>query len=129
MSRSILAIAAGFITAAIGVLVATAAAVAISGTGSSPSSSYLALNLTGSTLAGLLGGLVSARIARRRPLTHAAILSAIVIALSVPGILAPAPGQPQWYPATVGFLGAAGAVVGGFLVRWRSIRSTAAPAI
>ncbi len=113
MTRSVLAVIAGFLTMILLVIVTTFLASAVTGGGHSMSSTYLTLNLAGSGVAAYAGGRLAGFIALRRPLLHALALAALIIALSVPAIGNPPAGQPAWYPVTVAVLGVLGALAGG----------------
>ena len=129
MRRSIAAVLAGFIVMAVLVMAGTALAASVLAPGGTPTTPYLAANLTISFVAALTGGFLAARIARRNIARHVFVLAAIMLALGLPGLFAPAPGQPVYYPAVVLALGVTGVLLGGLVLAPRSARATAAPAV
>lgn len=122
MLRSIVAVFAGFVVAALLVVVSTwIVAPALGLAGAEPGPGYLLFNLVTSALAGVLGGYVAARVAPHTHWGHVGTLAVILLLLSMPGILQPpAPGQPTWYPVLLAMLGPATVLLGGVL----AIRST-----
>jgi hypothetical protein len=116
MFRSVAALLGAAVAIVGTVIVGTLAAVALlAGPGGSVSASYLLANLAVSFGAALLGGWLVARLAPRRPLTHAAVLAAVMAILTLPSLGSPAPGQPSWYPVALLFIGVAGVACGAFL--------------
>jgi hypothetical protein len=114
--RSVAAVLAGFAIMSVLVVAGIAAAAALMLGGSQvPTTPYLAVNLGYSAAASALGGYLTARLASRRPLTHALVLAALVGALGVASALAapPSSGQPAWYPWVVSGLGVVGVALGG----------------
>lgn len=73
---------------------------------------YLVANLAVSLAAAVLGGWVVVRRAPRRPGAHAAVLGAVLVLLTLPGLGSPATGQPAWYPAALLLVGVAGVASG-----------------
>jgi hypothetical protein len=133
MLRSVLAILAGYVVMAVIVMAGTAAAAAAFGLPLAPNAGapvptpgagYLAANLLVSALGAVAGGWVAAHVARRRPLTHAAVLAALLVAAGLATLGRPQPGQPAWYPPVLLVLGPAGALLGGLL---RSARRVPTP--
>lgn len=77
---------------------------------------YLYVNLAVCGVGAILGGWLTARIAPSSPYAHSAVLAAIVALISVPSATgAPAPHQPQWYPAALGLIAVLGVLLGGKL--------------
>lgn len=69
-----------------------------------------------STLAAIMGGWITARLAGRAEMQHAAALAAVMAAMTLRVVLGDRPeGQPSWYAPTVGALGVAGMLAGGWL--------------
>ena len=123
--RSVGSVVAGLGAATVVVVVMTWVAVVLMFGGdmtADPTTPYLAINLAYSFGAAVLGGWVAARIAAHRPFLHAGIVAAVMLVLAVLGDGGPPDaGVPAWYGPGVGTLGAAGALVGGWL-RVRSLR-------
>lgn len=83
-----------------------------------PTNPYLALNITYSFAAAVVAGWVAARLAPRRPLTHALAVAMCMILLSMGGSGAEAgatPGVPGWYGTVLLVLMPVGALAGGWL--------------
>jgi hypothetical protein len=77
---------------------------------------YLYLNLVACGVGAVLGGWLAARLAPFSPYAHAAVLAAIIAIVSIPSATgAPAPAQPQWYPAALGLIAVLGVLLGGKL--------------
>lgn len=119
MVRSVVAVFAGFLTIVVLVL-ASAPVIAklLPGTAARPTRGYLVANLlTGFVFAGV-GGWIAAHIAASGPHWHAVALAALVLAL---GIMTAAQGgaaragQPVWYGWLLPFVGAGGAMLGGWI--------------
>lgn len=69
-----------------------------------------------STLAAIMGGWITARLAGRAEMLHAAALAAVMAVMTLRVVLGDRPeGQPEWYAPTVGALGVAGMLAGGWL--------------
>jgi hypothetical protein len=69
-----------------------------------------------STLAAIMGGWITARLAGRAEMLHAAALAAVMAVMTLRVMLGDRPdGQPAWYAPTVGALGVAGMLAGGWL--------------
>ena len=125
--RSVAAVVLGMLAATVTVMVLTWLAVLLMLGGdmtAAPTTPYLAVNLAYSFGAAALGGWVTARIAARRPVLHAAILAALMLVLTGFGDGSPEPGVPAWYAPAIGALGAVGALAGG-LLRRHGVRSKA----
>ncbi len=77
----------------------------------------LGLALAYRTVYGVLGSFVAARLAPRRPMTHAMILGGIGFVLSVAGAIATIPMKlgPAWYPIALVVTTLPGAWLGGRL--------------
>lgn len=118
--RSVAAVAAGFATLAIGVMVVTRVAVAALGVepGQPPERSFLALNVAYSAVLSVLAGWLTAKAAPRAPRVHAAALAGVLLFLSGAALLGargqPVAEQPSWYPYLKLLLGPAGAIAGGW---------------
>lgn len=83
---------------------------------SGPPSSFLVANLATCGLGAVMGGWLAARFASYAPYGHAAVMAAIVAALSIGTATgAPAPGQPGWYPSALGLVAVLGVLAGGKL--------------
>ena len=77
---------------------------------------YLAANLVAGALGAVLGGWVTARVAAFAPFGHAAVLAAVVAAVTIAIAGSGPPGaQPEWYPIVIGVIGVAGVLTGGKL--------------
>jgi hypothetical protein len=80
-----------------------------------PTPAYLMMNLAYTLGAATVGGWVAGTLAPVRPFLHGVALAAL---LALPSVVGGggggggAVGVPAWYPATVGLLGAAGALLG-----------------
>jgi hypothetical protein len=123
MVRSILAVAAGFVTAVVLVmLVNWIAAFALGIPSGAPTRPYLAVNLLGSFLAGAAGGYVTGRLAPTAMWHHVFGLALVVLLLSLPGVLQPADGQPTWYPSFLAVIGPVSVAMGGMLSLHRAPR-------
>ena len=115
--RSVAAVAAGFgfmtATVTVGTIVA---ARLFSREGEEPSAVALYLNLIVCALGAVMGGWLAARIASFAPYGHAAVLAAIVAAITITTATgAPAPGYPTWYPSAIGMITVFGILLGGKL--------------
>ena len=122
--RSIAAIAIGLgfmaATTAVWMIVANATLLPGGPEAAKPSSArmatYLYLNLVVCGAGAVLGGWLTARIARSSPYAHAAALAALVAVISIPSATgAPAPAHPGWYPAAIGLVAVLGVLLGGKL--------------
>ncbi len=82
-----------------------------------PTPAYLLVNLlTGFACAGV-GGWIAAHLAPVAPFAHSIGVAAIVLVLGIATAAqggAVRAGQPQWYAWTLPFVGAAGALIGGW---------------
>lgn len=103
MLQSLLAVVAGFLTMAVLVGVATAAAVrtmlqpAAPGALPNVTPAYLTVNLAYSALAAIAGGFVTGRLGAEAPLIHAAVLAGLAFVMSVLSARQYAGTQPRWY--------------------------------
>jgi hypothetical protein len=120
MIRSVLAVFAGFLAIVVLVL-ASAPVIAkllLPATAARPTRSYLVANLlTGFAFAGV-GGWIAAHLAGSGPHWHAVALATLVLALGITTAAqggAARAGQPVWYGWLLPFVGAAGALLGGWL--------------
>ena len=119
MIRSLGGIILGFFTIVILVLVTTPVAVKLllKDPASRPTAPYLAVNLLFGLVSAAAGGWVAAHVAGRAPLVHAGILGGMILLLGLWTAAqggAVRSGQPQWYAWTLPFVGAAGALAGGW---------------
>ena len=81
-----------------------------------PTPRYLAMNLTLSFLAALLGGWVTTRIATHSTTVHLTALAVLVIAMGIGSAFAPASKrQPSWYKIAIPVIGVAGVAASAFL--------------
>jgi hypothetical protein len=116
-----LAVVAGFAWVVVGVSFATPLAEKLllpppaEGTQPEPTPTYLAVNLAYGGLFAVVGGIVTAYLARRAPLTHAAVLAAIFLVLGVVYVFRPMQGWPSWYPYVNILIGPGGVLLGGWL--------------
>lgn len=124
--KSLGAVVAGFLTAAVVVLLLTwLSALALFGGEMSarPTPGYLGFNLTYSFGAAVLGGWVSARLAPRAPVWHAVAVTAVMVFLaSGGGDGSTAMGVPEWYGTAIQFFIPVGAVFGGVLYARSGVR-------
>ena len=118
--KSLGAVSVGFMTMVVLILVSTPLFVRLmhaDNPGQPLTPAYLTVNLlTGFACAGL-GGWIAAHLAPAAPLGHAIGLAAIVLGLGVATAAqggAVRAGQPQWYAWMLPFVGAAGALLGGW---------------
>jgi hypothetical protein len=119
MIRSLGGILLGFFTIVVLVLVTTPVAVKLllKDPAGRPTAPYLLANLLFGLLSAAAGGWVAGHVAGRAPLLHAAILGGMILALGLWTAAqggAVRAGQPQWYAWTLPFVGAAGALAGGW---------------
>jgi hypothetical protein len=117
--KSLGAVGAGFMTMVVLILVSTPLFVRLMHVDPAqpPTPPYLTVNLlTGFAFAGL-GGWIAAHLAPAAPHWHAVGLATIVLVLGI-GTAAQGgagrAGQPQWYAWTLPFIGAGGALLGGW---------------
>lgn len=123
MMRSIAAVLAGVLVTVALVLALTFLSAAALGLGpnAAPTPAYLAVNLTGSALAGALGGATAVKLAPHAPHGHVIALAIVILLLSLPTLFTPpAPGQPSWYGAVVSVIGPVSVAIGGLLAARRS---------
>ena len=116
MIRSIAAVLAGLVVTVVLVMALTylvAAWFAVPVDEPLPAS-YLAFNLLGSAVAGMIGGATAVRLAPHTPHGHVFALAVLILLLSLPTLLTPpAAGQPSWYGVVVSVLGPVAVAVGG----------------
>lgn len=120
MFRSLLAVFAGFLAIVVLVLVSAPliARLLLPPSAPRPTPGYLTANLLTGFVFAAAGGWVAAHLAGSAPHWHAAALAALVLALGVTTAAqggAVRAGQPQWYGWMLPFVGAAGALIGGWL--------------
>ncbi|MGD2069964.1 MAG: hypothetical protein PVI57_14930 [Gemmatimonadota bacterium] len=117
--RTLGAVIAGLVAAAVTVAVLTVVAVWIFFGGdwsAPPTGPYLSVNLAYTFAGGFLGGWLAGLVAGRRALLHGLGLAVIMLVLSLAGGQPDAgSGIPTWYGRAVGLVGAAGAVAGAWL--------------
>jgi peptidoglycan/LPS O-acetylase OafA/YrhL len=127
MVRSLAAIVGGYIAYAFlmgftVLVLQTVLPTAFGATDGSPREAWaMGIEIAYSVLFAILSGYVTALIARRAEIGHAAILAAIVLLISVVSLIAAPDSTPVWYNATLTVLSAAGVIVGGML-RTRQIK-------
>lgn len=122
MMRSVAAVLAGLVvTVALVIALTFLSAVAVGlGPEARPTPGYLALNLAGSALAGVLGGATAVKLAPHTPHGHVVALAILILLLSLPTLFTPpAPGQPSWYGAAVSVIGPVAVAAGGVLAARR----------
>jgi hypothetical protein len=120
MFRSLAAVFAGFLAIVILVLVSApvTARVLSADAAPRPTSAYLTVNLVSGFVCSGAGGWLAGHLAAAHPLWHAAALAAVVLGLGVVTAAqggAARAGQPSWYVWTLPFVGAAGAMLGGWI--------------
>lgn len=124
MIRSVLAVIAGYAVTAAIVIACTilAAKFLIPETATEPPRGYLVANIAYSLLAAVAGGYITARIARRAPVAHAAVLALVIVAIGT----ATMSGGPQGSASAFGWgivgLGVVGSLAGG-VVRAAQVRA------
>lgn len=124
--RSIGAVVGGFAAMTLIVMVTTPVAARLLGAdvaGAGLTTAYLVANLGLSAVAAVVGGLLAAGLAPRRPVMHALYLAGAVLGIGVLSILlvdVPEAGQPEWYPAVAVCVGFVGVMLGGCLRSRRS---------
>jgi hypothetical protein len=134
MIRSVAAVAAGFATMVILVMMGTFAWVAVMVPGGmaamrqnpdmanmKPSVGYLAMNLTLSFVAALLAGWITTRVASGGPVGHLVALACLVLVMSVVSAMGPGSGQqPGWYKVAIPLIGLAGLAMSAWLATGRA---------
>jgi hypothetical protein len=120
--RTFLALAAGFATMALLVMVITALLAKLTpgwvGEPGKPNPGYVFVNLGYSFLAAAAGGYVTAWAAAANPLIHVLALGIVVLAIAALSVLQSKGEQPIWYQLTLVALTPLGVLAGG-LVRLR----------
>ena len=122
MIRSVVAVLAGLLITMALVLAGSYLAARLFGLGPEdpPTPGYLAANLAGSAVAGLIGGAIAMRLAPHRPHGHVVALAFVILLLSLPTLLsAPASGQPAWYGLAISIVGPVSVLLGGLLAARR----------
>ncbi|MFW5972811.1 MAG: hypothetical protein ACOCTG_02370 [Bacteroidota bacterium] len=95
-----------------------------------PTPAYNTFIVIINAMAGLVGGLLTGKLAPTSPFMHTVGLAATIFLLGLPMIIAgPLHGQPDWYPAAIAVSGAAMALVGGWLAKRSEGRATDAEGI
>jgi hypothetical protein len=115
--RSILAIIGGYIPVVI-IVLSGYALVMLLRPDLAQSTPGLILLLSIACIAAIVGGLVTAAIAARRPIIHAAILGLLMSSFGILRAAFPDPNishQPTWYLWSIGLLALPAAVLGGLL--------------
>lgn len=124
MIRSILSILAGYAAMAILIMVATIVSAKLmlhaesmeSMMSLKPTPAYIAVNLAYSSVFAVIGGFLTAVIARRAPLVHTGVLAAAMMVLAVVSLDQTEGTQaPRWYGITLIALGPLCALIGGYL--------------
>jgi hypothetical protein len=119
MVRSVVAVFAGFLAIVVLVLASAPVIAKLLPAGASrPTRSYLLANLLTSFAFAGVGGWIAAHIAASGPHWHAVALAALVLVLGVMTAAqggAARAGQPVWYGWLLPFVGAAGALLGGWI--------------
>ena len=122
MLHAFLALAAGFATMAVLVVVVTALLTRLTpgwtGAEGRPQPGYVFVNLGYSLLAAAAGGYVTAWVAAANPLLHVLALGVVVLALAALSALQSRGKQPIWYALTLVAVMPLGVLAGG-LVRLR----------
>ena len=114
--RSFAAVLAGYIVMALAVIVATLGLMmTLHQQTGYPTSVYVLLNLFFSAAGAIVGGLVTAFIAGKKPLQHGYILAAVIFVMSVISFRTGHALQPRWYQAILGILMPLFAIVGAWL--------------
>jgi hypothetical protein len=125
--RSVAAVAAGYGVMSLAVIGGSILAASLfipadlrTGVGVGPltevPAAYLAANLVTGALGAVIGGWLTARIAAFAPFTHAAVLAAMVAALTIAWeATMPRSSVPGWYAIVIGVIGVAGVLAGGKL--------------
>ena len=126
--RSIICVVAGFVVMMAIVTAGTAAATelivegglfaAATGPRTALPPTYFAANLVVSAMGAVLGGWVTARMAPSREMAHVAALAALMLIMTVPGLLGYGEhqtGQPAWYLYALPVLGVGGVLLGGWM--------------
>lgn len=117
--RSVAAVAVGFLATVVLILASSPlVSLLMSPTQSRPTPAYLTGNLLTGFLCAGCGGWIAAHLAHGAPHWHAGALAAIILALGVTTAAqggAVRAGQPQWYAWMLPFIGAAGALLGGWI--------------
>lgn len=121
MLRSILSVVLGFATTVAAVILANLVLVSILGLDwQDPTAGFLASYIGVTLLGGFSAGVVSGKVAERRPFAHAAVLAAIVLVQSVWAAVATSVPGPGWYPWLLSLLGTLSVLAGGGLVAERT---------
>ena len=128
MMRSIICVVAGFVVVMAVWMAGTAAATelivegGLFGAATGPRSElppeYFAANLVMSGMGAMLGGWVTARLAPSAELAHVLALAALMILMSLPGLLGYGESQmdqPTWYIYALPVFGVGAAILGGWL--------------
>ena len=116
MARGILAVVAGYIVMAIGVVTVTGAVAVLFPTWSSPeNAAYVIFNLGFSLVFALAGGYVTAVVAKRAPLRHAIALAALAFILAIISMVVETGPQPRWYQLSLVIIMPPAMVLGGYL--------------
>jgi hypothetical protein len=117
--RTFLALAAGFVTMALLVMVITALLTKLTpgwvGDAGHPRVAYIFVNLGYSFLAAAAGGYVTAWAAAANPLIHVLALGIVVLALAALSTLQSKGMQPIWYKLTLVAITPLGVLAGGLL--------------
>jgi hypothetical protein len=125
MLRSLLSVIAGYAAIAllISLLTLVAVGVMLGGDYSVVTPAYLIVNFSYGAVCALAGGYLTAWLARRKAMPHAAALAGLMLVMGVIGLFTPMEGQaqPLWYALGITAVGVIFALAGGYL-RARQIR-------
>ena len=78
-----------------------------------PTVGYFVLNLGFAGIAAIVGGRLTARLARQGSRTHVGALALVLAAIALWGFSRPASQWPGWYPPVLALVGVAGTLAGG----------------
>lgn len=130
MIRSIVAVIAGFLASALTIMLITLTTVRFftdvplenrQAAAASLGTSWYLFELAYTLPVGVLGGYVTARLARRQGSRHALALAGVILLMGVASAVGSAGLKPLWHDVAVTLLGAGGCVLGGLLRerQWR----------
>ncbi len=118
LARSFVAILVGYMVMTLAVIVLTLIFVKTMGQHSGhPTPAYLVVNVIYSLLAAAIGGFVTASIAKRKPIEHAAILGSVMLIMGVLSYRHYSGLQPVWYQIMMTIVPSLCAVAGAALYK------------